>query len=142
MDVPERPTGRRMMVEPIRVLIVDDRPRARKSVKALLSTWQRVGETYEAGNGREAVQLARELQPDLVLMDVRMPEVDGLQATVQIKAMWPEVKVILLSMYLEYHDEALAAGADAFVGKGEPADRLLAVVSAIVDEDRSSSSSL
>ena len=62
------------MVEPIRVLIVDDQPRARKSVRALLSTWQRVGEMYEAGNGREAVQLAREFQPDVVLMDMRMPD--------------------------------------------------------------------
>jgi DNA-binding NarL/FixJ family response regulator len=131
-----------MMVEPIHVLIVDDRPRARKSVKALLSTWQRVGAIYEAGNGREAVQLVRQLQPDMVLMDVRMPEVDGLQATVQIKALWPQVKVVVLSMHLEYRDEALAAGADAFIGKGEPADKLLAVLSAVVDADRSSSSSL
>ena len=131
-----------MMVEPIRVLIVDDQPRARKSVRALLSTWQRIGEIYEAGNGREAVQLVGECQPNVVLMDVRMPEMDGLQATVQIKALWPRVKVVVLSMHLEYRDEALAAGADAFVGKGEPADRLLAVLSAIVDADRSSSSSL
>jgi DNA-binding NarL/FixJ family response regulator len=123
-----------MIAEPIRILIVDDQPRARKSVRALLSTWQRVGEIYEAGNGREAVQLARECQPDVVLMDVRMPEVDGLEATVQIKALWPQVKVVVLSMHLEYRDEALAAGADAFVGKGEPADRLLAVLADVVDE--------
>jgi DNA-binding NarL/FixJ family response regulator len=127
--------GRRMTAEPIQILIVDDQPRARKSVRALLSTWQRVGEIYEAGNGQEAVQLARECQPDVVLMDVRMPEVDGLEATVQIKALWPQVKVIVLSMHLEYRDEALAAGADAFVGKGEPADRLLAVLADVVDED-------
>jgi DNA-binding NarL/FixJ family response regulator len=126
--------GRRMIAEPIRILIVDDQPRARKSVKALLSTWQRAGEIYEAGNGREAVQLARECQPDVVLMDVRMPEVDGLEATVQIKALWPRVKVVVLSMHLEYRNEALAVGADAFVGKGEPADRLLAVLADVVDE--------
>ncbi len=117
-----------MTAQPIRVLIVDDQPRARKSVKALLSTWRRVGEIYEAGNGREALQLVREIQPDVVLMDVRMPEVDGLEATAKIKAMWPQVKVVVLSMHLEYREEALAAGADAFVGKGEPADRLLAVL--------------
>jgi DNA-binding NarL/FixJ family response regulator len=123
-----------MIAEPIRILIVDDQPRARKSVKALLSTWQRAGEIYEAGNGREAVQRARECQPDVVLMDVRMPEVDGLKATVQIKALWPRIKVVVLSMHLEYRDEALAVGADAFVGKGEPADRLLAVLADVVDE--------
>jgi NarL family two-component system response regulator LiaR len=124
-----------MMAEPIRVLIVDDQLRARKSVMALLSTWQGVGEMYEAGDGREAVQLVEKLQPDVVLMDVLMPEVDGLEATVQIKALWPQVKVVVLSMYLEYREQALAAGADAFVGKGDPADRLLAALSAIVDEN-------
>jgi DNA-binding NarL/FixJ family response regulator len=121
-----------MMAEPIRVLIVDDQPRARKSLKALLSTWPRVGEMHEASNGREALQLANELQPDVVLMDVRMPEVDGLKATVQIKALWPQVKVILLSMYPEYRDEALVAGADAFVGKGEAPDELLDLLSAVM----------
>jgi CheY-like chemotaxis protein len=123
-----------MMQKPIRVLIVDDMQRARKSIRALLSTWPQVVELQEAGDGREAVQQVREFQPDLVLMDVRMPEVDGLQATVQIKAMWPQVKIIVLSMYMEHQDEALAAGADAFVAKGEAPDRLLDVVSAILQE--------
>ncbi len=121
-----------MMAEPIRVLIVDDQPRARKSLKALLTTWSRVGEMHEASNGRDALQLAKELQPDVVLMDVRMPEIDGLTATVQIKALWPQVKVILLSMYPEYRGDALAAGADAFVGKGEAPDELLDLLSAVM----------
>lgn len=120
------------MQEPIRILIVDDQPRARKSLKALLATWSRVGEVHEASNGREALELVRELRPDAVLMDVRMPEMDGLKATVQIKALWPQVKVVVLSMYLEYQDEALALGADAFVGKGEAPDRLLDLLSAVV----------
>jgi DNA-binding NarL/FixJ family response regulator len=123
-----------MMVEPIRVLIVDDQPRARKSLKALLSTWPQVGEMYEASDGREALQLVKELQPDVVLMDVRMPEVDGLKATVQIKALWPQVKVILLSMYPEYRGEALAAGADAFIGKGEAPDELLNLLSTVMQK--------
>jgi DNA-binding NarL/FixJ family response regulator len=120
------------MTQPLNVLIVDDQPRARQSLRALLSTWSWVGETHEASNGREAVQLVDQLRPDVVLMDVRMPELDGLQAAVQIKALWPHVKVIVLSMYTEYQDEALAAGADAFVGKGEAPDRLLDLLSAVV----------
>jgi DNA-binding NarL/FixJ family response regulator len=123
--------GKVMMVEPIRVLIVDDQPRARKSLKALLATWSRGAEIHEAGDGREAVRLVKELGPDVVLMDVRMPEIDGLQATVQIKALRPEVKVIVLSMYPEYRSEALAVGADAFVGKGEAPERLLDLLSAL-----------
>ncbi len=121
-----------MMQERITVLIVDDQPRARKSLRALLSTWSQISEMHEASNGREAVQLAKELQPDVVLMDVLMPEVDGLKATEQIKAMRPQVKVIVLSMYTEYRDEALAAGADAFVGKGEAPDKLLDLLSVVV----------
>jgi DNA-binding NarL/FixJ family response regulator len=124
-----------MMVEPLRIVIVDDQPRARKSVQALLSTWPRIGEMHEAGNGREAVRLVEKLQPDVVLMDVRMPELDGLKATLQIKALWPQVKVIILSMYLEYRDEALAAGADAFVGKAEAPEKLLDLLSAVMQKD-------
>jgi YesN/AraC family two-component response regulator len=89
----------------------------------------------EASNGREAVQLAKEFEPDLVLMDVRMPEMDGLQATLQIKALWPQVKIVLLSMYAEYRGEALVVGADAFVGKEEPADRLLSTLAALLNPE-------
>jgi DNA-binding NarL/FixJ family response regulator len=123
------------MQKPIRILIADDQPRARSSLKALLSTWPQAGEMHEASNGREAVQLVEELRPDVVLMDVRMPEIDGLKATVQIKALWPQVKVIVLSMYPEYCDEALAVGADAFVGKGEAPVRLLDLLSAVVQKE-------
>ena len=122
------------MSRPLNVLIVDDQPRARNSVRALLSTWSRVLEIREAGNGREALCLVEELPPDLVLMDVRMPEVNGLEATGQIKARWPQVKVIVLSIYIEHRDEALAAGADAFVGKGEASDALLGIVAALVEK--------
>jgi DNA-binding NarL/FixJ family response regulator len=119
------------MTEPIRVLIVDDQPRARKSLKALLSTWPVLQEATEAANGQEAVQLVEEGQPDVVLMDICMPGMDGLQATRLIKARWPQVKVIVLTMYGEYEAEAMAVGADAFVTKGEPADGLLATLSAV-----------
>lgn len=120
--------------KPIRVLIVDDQPRARKSLKALLSTWSEIGEMYEASDGREAVQFVKEHRPDVVLMDARMPKIDGLKATVQIKALRPQVKVVVLSMYLEYHAEALAAGADAFIGKAEAPARLLELLSGILQE--------
>ncbi len=122
------------MQKPIRILIVDDQPRARKSLKALLSTWTRSAEIREASNGREALRLAEELPPDLILMDVRMPEIDGIEATRRIKARRPQVKVIVLSMYVEHGDEALAAGADAFVGKGEAPDRLLDLLSSVVQK--------
>jgi NarL family two-component system response regulator LiaR len=122
------------MRKPIRVLIVDDQPRARKSLKALLSTSPCVGEMYEAGDGREAVQLAKDLQPDIVLMDVRMPQLDGLKATAEIKALWPEMRVVALSMYAEYCQEALAAGADAFVAKADAPGALVCTLAAMMKD--------
>lgn len=122
------------MAELLRILIVDDQPRARKSLRALLSTWPQALEIREATNGREAVQLVEEFRPDAVLMDVRMPEVDGLEATTTIKAQWPQVKVIVLTMYIESRDEALAAGADAFVGKGEASEKVLDILSAVMQK--------
>ncbi len=123
------------MHQKIRVLIVDDPPRARQSLKALLATMQEVGEVHEAEAAMEAVLCVRELAPDVVVMDVRMPEMDGLEATRRIKAQWQEVKVVMLSMYGEYADEARAAGADAFVTKGESAERLLATINAVTGHD-------
>ena len=116
----------------IKVLVVDNQPRARNSVRALLSTWSWVAEVREASNGREALNLIRELRPDLVLMDVRMPEMDGLEATAQIKAHWPQVKVVVLSIYPEYRAEALAVGADAFVAKADAPRELLGILAMIL----------
>ncbi len=119
------------MVQSIRALIVDDQPRARQSLRALLATCPQIGGMSEAANGLEALRCVEECRPDVVLMDVRMPDMDGLEATRRIKAQWQGVKVIMLSMYGEYAEESRAAGADAFVTKGEPAERLLATISAV-----------
>ena len=115
------------MSEQIRILVVDDQPRARQSLKVLLATCPQVKEVNEAALAREAVRMMEESPSDVVLMDVRMPEVNGLQATRRIKAKWPQVKVIILTLYAEYAAEAQAAGADAFVCKGEPPARLLTI---------------
>jgi CheY-like chemotaxis protein len=107
-----------------RILIVDNTSRARQSMKALLNAWHPVEDVREARNGIEAVQLAQEFQPDIILMDTRMPQMNGLEATRRIKANWPQIKIILLSLYPDYETEALAAGADAFVSKGDPPEKL------------------
>jgi len=124
------------MVQGVRVLVVDDQRRARQSLKALLATWPRVETVQEATNGQAALALVQESPPDLILMDLRraktsaLPKrgdasVDGLEATRRIKAKWPQVKIIALSVHTELAAEALAAGADVFVCKCEPPEALL-----------------
>ena len=113
------------MLGNVRILIVDDQLRARQGLKALLATWPQAKEVREAALGCDALRLIQDSPPDVVFMDVRMPQVDGLQVMRLIKAGWPQIKVIVLTLYVEYAADALAAGADAFVCKGEPPEKLL-----------------
>jgi DNA-binding NarL/FixJ family response regulator len=100
------------------IVIVDDQRPTRRGLQALLSFWPQVEVIGEAANGQDAVDLVAERRPDVVLMDVRMPVMDGLEATRRIKRQAPGVKVILMTLHAEYQAEALAAGADAFLVKG------------------------
>ena len=117
----------------MRVLVVDDQPRARQSMKAVLDAWRCVDEVREAANGVDAVQLAESFRPDVILTDVRMPMMNGLEALKLIKAQGRAVKVIVLSMYPELKTEALAAGADAFVSKSEPLETLRQILTDLME---------
>jgi len=108
------------MSQRLRVLIADDEPRARRSLRALLGTWPQVQVVGEAADGQAVVRLAEECQPDVVLLDIRMPVLDGLQVIRIIKNRWPDKRVIVLTMYPDHRADALAAGADGFVLKGNP----------------------
>ena len=112
----------------MRVLIADDRSRSRQGLKALLSTQPGIEVVAEAGDGREAVRLVDERRPDAVLIDAKMPTMDGLAATRVIKEHWPQTKVIVLTMYDVYRTEALDSGANAFLVKGCSAEELLATI--------------
>jgi CheY-like chemotaxis protein len=119
----------------IRILVVDDQMRARQSLKALLATWPQLQEVQEAASGQQALGAVEAFCPDVVFMDARMPEMDGVETTGIIKTRWPGVKVIVLSMYAEYLDAALAAGADAFVSKGIAPEKLLLTLAGVVQCD-------
>jgi DNA-binding NarL/FixJ family response regulator len=123
------------MTEPFSVLIVDDQPRARQSLKALVASAFPRAMMRMAADGQEAIRLIEQVEPDLVLMDVRMPKMDGLAATRSIRQKWPEMKVILLSMYADSEAEALAAGADAFIFKGDSPAALLSTLEAVVGKE-------
>jgi DNA-binding NarL/FixJ family response regulator len=116
------------MGQRIRILIADDHPHSRKGLRALLATYSAVEVVSEARDGREAVQLVEECQPDVVLMDIKMPVWDGLQATRQIKARWPQVRVIALTIRATSQSAAMSAGADGFLLKGCPSQELFAEI--------------
>lgn len=108
----------------IRVLIADDRGPTRQGLRALLTLCPRIEVVAEAVDGSEAVHLAATHQPDVVLMDMHMPGMNGLEATRYIKKQWPEIRVVALTMYPRYRVEAAAAGVDAFLIKGSPTEML------------------
>jgi len=103
----------------IRVLLVDDHQLFREGIRALIEKLSGFEVVAEAGNGREGVQLAEKLQPQLVLMDVMMPELGGLDATAQVAAVAPNARVIMLSMSAgsEYVLRAMQAGAAGYLPK-------------------------
>ena len=113
------------MAQPTRVLIADDSAHARDGLRALLATWPEIAVVGEAANGQDAVRLVAEYRPDIVLMDLHMPVLDGVQATQLIKQQWPAVTVVVLTVYAVEQSAALAAGADAFLLKGGTPERLL-----------------
>ena len=111
-----------------RVVIADDRARSREGLRALLGTQAGIEIVGIARDGQEALALVGRLQPDTVLMDARMPQMDGLAATRHIKAEWPAVRVIVLTIYASLKDTAIASGADGFVIKGCLPDELLEAI--------------
>ncbi len=115
----------------MRIIIADDQKHTRNGLKAMLSASLPQPQIWEATTGLEAERLADEVRPHVILMDIRMPERDGLWATRQIKARHPDIRILVLSLHAESMQDALAAGADAFVSKGESPQKLLAAISAL-----------
>jgi CheY-like chemotaxis protein len=114
----------------LRVLLADDHEITREGLLALLQDEHSIEVVGEAANGREAVALAEELEPDVVVMDVSMPLMGGDEATRRIKARRPQTRVIALSMYDERGmiEQMHQAGAESYVIKTAPTDELLAAI--------------
>ena len=121
----------------VRVLLVDDDDLMRAGLRAVLSTDDEVEVVGEAGNGRAAVASVRALRPDLVLMDVRMPDLDGISATREVLAASPEVKVVIVTTFEQddYIFGALNAGASGFLLKRTRPEDLLAAIHTVAAGD-------
>jgi DNA-binding NarL/FixJ family response regulator len=126
------------MTEPrVRVLIVDDDDLMRAGLRGVLSSDEAIELVGEAGDGRDAAYRTRLLRPDVVLMDVRMPDLDGISATREVLAAFPEVKVVILTTFEQddYIFGALNAGASGFLLKRTRPEELIAAIHTIAAGD-------
>jgi RNA polymerase sigma factor (sigma-70 family) len=126
-----------MSAAPVRVLLVDDDDLMRAGLRAVLSSDDSVTVVGEGADGRGSVDLVRASGPDVVLMDVRMPDLDGISATREILAVSPEVKVVILTTFEQddYIFGALRAGASGFLLKRTKPEELIAAVHTIAAGD-------
>lgn len=118
------------MTEPITLLIADDHPVVREGLAAMFNRRPDLRTIAEAVNGAEAVRLALDLRPDVVLMDLNMPELGGVDAITQIRAAWPEARVVVMTTFDGDEDifRALQAGARAYLLKDTPRDEIIETV--------------
>ena len=121
----------------IRVLIADDQALLRGGLRMILDAQDDIDVVGEAIDGRDAVEQVRRLQPDVVVMDVRMPSMDGIEATRHLTALEPPVRILILTMFEldEYVFEALRAGASGFLLKDRPPEELVAAVRVVAAGD-------
>lgn len=111
----------------MKILLVDDHEMVRLGLKSYLDLQEDVEVVAESSNGREGVELALELRPDVIIMDIVMPEMNGIEATMAILETWPEAKILILTSYLDNEKiyPVLDAGAKGYMLKTSSADEIL-----------------
>ena len=117
----------------IKLMLVDDHDVVRTGLRSYLETQSGLEVVAEAKNGIEALEKAKINQPDIILMDITMPEMDGMEATRQIKSLYPDCQVLVLTVHADkqYFLEMLAAGASGYMTKQAAADELVAAIKAV-----------
>jgi DNA-binding NarL/FixJ family response regulator len=116
-----------------RVLVVDDHTVIRRGIQRILRAWPEWEISGEASSGEQAIELTKELKPDIVLMDISMPGMGGLEATKSIRKYCPQAKVLLLTLYdsPEWAETALRAGARGYVLKSDAEGELLKALNVV-----------
>jgi two-component system NarL family response regulator len=131
-DDPAHPMLMSKTVGELRVMIVDDDSRTRGALAAYLSGLDGMTVVGQALDGLEALELIQAQAPDIVLMDVQMPRMGGIQATRILKHQWPQIKVVILTIDPGRLCEATSAGADAFLVKGCSVDEMASIMRSVV----------
>jgi two-component system, NarL family, nitrate/nitrite response regulator NarL len=118
----------------LRLLLVDDHALVREGIRSSLVHFSSIKPVGEAANGKEAIRKCNELRPDVVLMDLNMPEMSGLEATPLIRAKFPETKIIVLTVHdnKEYIFQILKAGAHGYVLKNTSPEELVRAIESVV----------
>ena len=124
----EDETVRERQLDKISVLIVDDSDAVRDGLRSILRANPDIEVLGEAADGLAAIAMLEELQPDIILMDAQMPQMDGIEATRRIKAQWPNIKILFLTVHTEFIEAAVAAGADAYLLKDSGRKELLQAI--------------
>lgn len=117
----------------IKLMLVDDHDVVRTGLRSFLETQPGFEVVAEAKNGLQALEKAREAQPDIVLMDITMPDMDGIEATLQLKQLYPECQVLVLTVHADkqYFMKMLSVGASGYLTKQSAADELVAAIQAV-----------
>ncbi|KOY00700.1 response regulator [Pseudomonas nunensis] len=118
---------------PIRVALVDDHSLVRDGIRALLTVVDFLAIVGEADSGASAIEMVRETQPNLLLVDIGLKDMNGLELTRQLRREHPEIKILILSMYdnNEYVSESVRSGASGYVLKNSPSREIIAAIEAI-----------
>ncbi|MBC8392475.1 MAG: response regulator transcription factor [Deltaproteobacteria bacterium] len=116
------------------ILIIDDHPLFREGLKSIISRDDRFEVIGEAGNGREGLKMAKTLKPDIVVVDISLPDTSGIQLTRDIRKLFSDTRIIIVSMHskIDYIAEAFQAGATGYVVKESASDRLLQGLESVV----------
>lgn len=125
------------MSTPIQILIIDDHPLFREGLKSIIERDKRFCVAGEAGSGKEGIQMAQDLKPALALVDISLPDINGIQVTRELGTKMPSVKVMIVSMHakIDYIAEAFQAGAIGYIAKDSASDRLIQGIETVLSED-------